>query len=395
VSAAPLVYLVAGEQSGDNIGAAIMRGLAATGEVRFAGVGGEEMRAAGLEPLFDAGELARYGLVELLPGIVRLWRRRREILRDIAARRPALLITIDAPTFNIGLAARRPAGLPAVHVSAPKAWAYGKWRIGQMARHYDRLLAFTAFEAAPFVAAGVDCAVIGHPALETGAGTGDGAGFRARHGISPERPLLLLLPGSRDSELARHLDLFLDVAAELRVERPDIALVVPTLAVYEARIRTALAERGFGDAVVAAGRGERFDAFAAADAALAASGTVTVELALADVPMAIAYRLHPLTAWLIFRLADPEIRHAGFANLVVDTPRIPEFLQEACTKDNVVAAMRKVLFDEEFRAAQRTQLAEARVAFGAGRGSPIDKAVAAIREILDRQDKNRGGRDAR
>src|SRR5271170_2962070 len=206
----PLIYLIAGEASGDVLGGRLMAALLARRpELRFAGIGGEQMARQGLTSWFPMRELALMGLLEVLPKVVALRRRMRETVADVTERRPAAVVTIDSPGFTLRvLRAIAPLGVPRAHYVAPQVWA---WRPGRV-RHYgglwDRLLCLLPFEPAFFARHGLPASFVGHPVLESGAGGGDAARFRATHSLAPDAKVLALLPGSRRGEVRRLLPVF-------------------------------------------------------------------------------------------------------------------------------------------------------------------------------------------
>jgi lipid-A-disaccharide synthase len=372
-----LLYLVAGEASGDILGARLMAALAARHPgLRFAGIGGARMQAEGLVSLFPMEELSLMGLAEVLPSLARLIRRLGETEADIAAKRPAALVTIDAPSFTLRLAGRvRPKGVRVIHYVAPQVWAWRPWRVKRIARVVDRLLCLLPFEPAFFSGAGIDARFVGHPILE-GAVAGDAAAFRARHGLGQERRILAVMPGSRGGELARHLPVFGEAIARLRAQVPALAPVALSLPRHEPRMTAAWPE-----VPVLTADAEKRDALAAASAALVKSGTSSLEVALAGVPQVVAYRVNPLTAAIIRRIVT--VRHASLVNILAATPAIPELLQENCTGERLAAALLPLLAGGAEAAAQRQAYAEARAALSpAGGLTPSGAAAEAILDAL-------------
>ena len=215
----PLLYLIAGEPSGDLLGGSLMAALKhrTGGQVRFAGVGGPKMIEQGLEPLFPMTELAVFGLAEILPRLRRLMRRGEETVADIARLRPAALVTIDSPGFTLRVAQRVvPLGVPRVHYVAPSVWAWKPERAAKIAKYLTHLLALLPFEPPYFEKEGLPCTFVGHSAIEGPAGRGDGAAFRARHGLAPNRRVIVMLPGSRTGEIDRLLPVFLETLRRLQ-----------------------------------------------------------------------------------------------------------------------------------------------------------------------------------
>jgi len=378
---APLVYLLAGEPSGDNLGGRIMQALKrrAAGELRFAGVGGDRMVGEGLETLFPLSELSIMGMAEILPHVPRMYRMIWRLARDIRQRRPAVVLTIDNTAFNFAVANRaRGHGIPLVHLNAPKVWAYRPGRVRRVARYYDHLLCLLPFEPPYFHRAGLPASFIGHPVVESGADRGDGARFRAAYGIDPAATLLAVLPGSRRGEIDRLMQDFAGAVRLVAAQTPGLRVVLPTVRAMEPTVRAAVA--GWDPApIVVVGDAEKFDAFAASDVALAASGTVSLELNLARVPMVIAYRVSALSAAIVRRLV--RVRHITIANLVLgDRGVIPELTQEDCTPERLADAVLGLIHSPSARAAQVEAAAEAMRLLGHG-GSPPSLRAADI--LLD------------
>lgn len=376
----PLICIVTGEPSGDLLGARLMAALsrATNGRARFMGVGGESMQAQGLDSLADLSEFAVMGFVEVLPKAARILRRVREITDAIVAARPDVLITVDSWGFTgrLNRAVRaRGLGIPQIHYVAPMVWAWKEKRAEGVAKAVDHLLCLLPNEPPYFERHGLACTHVGHPVVEGGAGKGDAAGFRAVHGIPAEAPLLCVLPGSRRSETGRLLPVFADALARLRVRFPDLHVVAPTVATVAADVERA-ARAWPVPAVVVRGEAARYDAFAAADAAMAASGTVGLELALAKVPHLVAYRVSGFSAWLVRRLVT--VRYVNLVNLTLDRAVVPELLQEDCTGPALAAMVERLLTDDALRAAQRDAFAEATVQLAGGPGRPSDRAAAVV-----------------
>lgn len=343
------VYLVAGEPSGDVIGARLIEALRGRtgGALDVRGVGGPEMASAGMTSLFPYGELAIMGLTEVIPSIPRILRRMREVARDIEAFRPDVLVTIDAPSFVFGVLKRLPEGIcPRVHYVAPQVWAWRAGRVHKYAKRFDRLLTLFSFEPPYFEAVGLPTTFVGHPAVEGGLDRGDGPGFRARHGIAPDARVLCVLPGSRRGEVARLGDVLSETVRRVCVDRPDLRIVIPAAANVAQAVRELVSDWP-GTPVVVEGVAERIDAFAAADLALAASGTVTLELARVGVPTVVVYRVSRLTGAIARRMI--RVRYASMANILADEEVFPEFLQHNCRAELVSPAAGALLDDPQAR----------------------------------------------
>jgi lipid-A-disaccharide synthase len=375
----PLIFLIAGEPSGDALGARLMAALKRVGppDLRFAGVGGERMIAEGLASLFPMSDLSVMGLAEVVPRIPRLMRRMRQTARAIREQRPDAVVTIDAPDFCKGVWKRlgrrdRPR---LIHYVAPTVWAWRSGRAKTLARRIDRLLCLLPFEPPYFEKEGLAASFVGHPVLESGAGRGDGAAFRKRHRISDDAKLLCVLPGSRRGEVKRMLPAFAETVAILHKKFLNLAIVMPTVAAVADGVRAAAPEFG-SQVLVVEGDAEKYDAMAASDAALAASGTVALELGLARVPMVIAYRVNALTAAVVRRMI--KVRYATITNLLLDREAVPELIQEDCRPDRLAVEVSLMIEDRAVRAAQMEASAKALAMLGAGDIPPSERAARVV-----------------
>ena len=287
----PLIYLVAGEASGDVLGSRLMAALRAMRpDVAFAGVAGPRMQAEGMESLFPIEDLAVMGLVEILPRLRTLRRRMLSVVDDIAARRPAVVVTVDSPGFGLHVLRRIAAlGIKRVQYVAPQVWAWREHRVKRFPGLWDELLCLLPFEQAYFARHGLAARFVGHPVVQSGADRGDAARFRQRHGLAPDATVLVLMPGSRRSEAPRLLPVFARTVALLAAELPGIAPVIPVSHAVAAQVRQQAANWPVRPVIVTE-LDDKHDAYAAAAAALTKSGTSTLELALAGVPMAVTYR---------------------------------------------------------------------------------------------------------
>ena len=392
----PLLFLAAGEPSGDVLGAALMAALRdeTGGAARFMGVGGTAMAAEGLDSLFSQDELAVMGLVEVLPRLPRLIRRIRETAAACLAARPDALLTIDSPGFGLRVARRVRAADPAIrtiHYVAPSVWAWRPGRAKKMAAYVDHLLALLPFEPPYFTAHGMSCDFVGHPAAaRPRAGDAEIAALRASLAIPPGAPVLLALPGSRLGEVRRHCGPFGAVVALLAQRLPGLRVILPTVGAVAEPVRALtqdwaappdiLDPRGLSPAVADA---RKWAGFAAADAALAASGTVTLELAAAGTPMVAVYRTHPLTAQIVRRLVRVET--ANLVNLVAGSRVVPEFLQEYFQPPAVADALTPLFSASPERAAQAEDAARVLKALGAEGPPPALRAARSVLAALDRR----------
>ncbi len=350
----PLIYLIAGEPSGDLLASRLMRALKkkTDGKVRFAGVGGETMIENGFESLFDSSELAVMGVAEVIPSIPRIMARIRQTVDDIVAKKPDVVVTVDSWSFsarvNQGLRSLN-TGIPQIHYVAPQVWAWKKKRAKTCGRYIDRLMALLPYEAKYFEPYGLKVDFVGHPVVEGGAAKGDGAAFRKANNIPEQTKLLCVLPGSRRSETKYLLPVFKETVAALAKKYPDMRVVMPTVVTVEKTVKAAVSDWTLPVQVVT-GEANRYDAFAACDAALAASGTVALELAMAKVPYTIAYKMSPVSSWLARKLVKG--KYVNLVNILADREIVKEYLLKDCTAENLTAEVEKLLDDEAYRQTQ-------------------------------------------
>ncbi len=391
MTAAPLVFLIAGEPSGDVLGGRLMAALdhATGGRVRFAGVGGPNMESNGLASLFPMADLTVMGVAEVVPRLPRIVRRLRQTVAAAKSSRPAAVVTIDSPDFSFRVGQRlKGRGFPLIHYVAPTVWAWRSGRARAIAAFLDHVLALLPFEPPYFEAEGLACTFVGHPVVESGAGDGDGASFRRRHGIESQAPLICFLPGSRASEVGPLMPVFGQTLAKLRLGRPDLRAVIAAAASVS-DIVTAAA-RGWPTApLMVSDTAEKHDAFAAADVALAASGTVALELAMAGTPAVIAYKINPLTAFLARRLI--RVRFVSLVNIILDRPIVPEFLQNDCRPERLEAAIDHLLGDGEARARQVAAGREALHRLGLGGPPTGERAARVVLDVIERYSKQPKG----
>lgn len=379
----PFFYLIAGEPSGDAIGGRLMDALVERtgGRVRFAGIGGPRMAERGLHSLFPMSDLTLFGAAEVLPKARRILRRVRETVDAVHAADPDAVVSIDVPGFAFRVQKRLKTH-PAlrIHYVAPTVWAYRPGRAKAIARFLDHLLVLLPFEPPYFQREGLASTFVGHPVVEEGAGHGDGARYRAAHGIAADRPVLCVLPGSRGSEIGTLLPIFGAVLEAAAARFPDLHLAVPSVPHVEAAVRAAVQAWPL-PATVTTDADEKYDAFAASRAALAASGTVSLELTLAKVPMVVAYRLNPLSAlWL-----RPQLRvsYVSLVNILLDRPVVPEFLQARCRVGEIAPALLDLLAGGPMREAQLSGLAEGAAMFDPGGQPPSMQAAEAILRLVE------------
>ena len=377
----PLIYIIAGEASGDVLGARLMTTLRRQRpDLAFAGVGGPRMIEYGLHSLHPMSDLAVMGLVEILPRIPLIRRRLAQTMADIGARRPDVLVTIDSPGYTKHVLKRAAKlGLKRVHYVAPQVWAWHEERVRKFPGLWDRLLCLLPFEPAWFAARGVAGSFVGHPVLESGAGDGDGARFRTRHGLTQER-ILILMPGSRRSEVPRLLPIFEEVVHRLARSAPNIRPVLPVSAIVADTVRRATATWKTKPIIVTELE-DKHDAYAAASVALTKSGTSTLELALAGVPMAVTYRVNPISAAIARRAI--KIPHVAMVNLLAGREVVPELLQERCRADILERTVLELLGNDAAIERQTSAVADILASLRPVEGVPSDAAACQVLELLD------------
>ncbi|MBR0678934.1 lipid-A-disaccharide synthase [Roseomonas eburnea] len=382
-----LVYVVAGEASGDVLGARLIAALRARRpDLRFAGIGGPRMAEQGVPSLFPYGELALMGLLEVLPRIFRLKRLLADAVADVAAKRPAVLVTIDSPGFTLRVAERvRPLGIPVVHYVAPQVWAWRPGRVVKLRQKVDRILCLLPFEPVFFESAGIPVTFVGHPVLESGADAGDAARFRAAHALPEADRPVIVMPGSRRMEVSRLLPVF-GAALRLAEQRlPGLRPVVPVAPIVAEAVRHAAADWPVPPILVE-GNDAKHDAFAAVAASggagLIKSGTSSLEMAVAGIPHVVAYRVNPVTAAIVRRLV--KVPHASLVNLLAEREVVPERIQEACTPEALAETLLRPMLEPDVAAAQRAGFAESLAKLRAPEGLPSVAAAEAVLRMLER-----------
>jgi lipid-A-disaccharide synthase len=378
------VFLVAGEASGDALGGPLMTALRArlAGNVRFRGVGGAAMEAQGLASLFPMAELTAMGLNGVIAKLPTILRRLRETVGAVVAAPPDLLILIDSPDFNLRVAKRVRRRLPYLTIIdyvSPTVWVWRPGRARAMRPNIDHVLALLPFEPGVHERlGGPPCSYVGHPLLER----------LSELRPSPEeqadreggQPLVLVLPGSRYSEIRRLLPVFGETLPRLAELRGMIDFVLPTLPVFAAEIAAEIEKWSVKPRIVTEDA-EKYAAFRGARAALAASGTVTLELALSGVPTVAAYRVSAIEAPILRRVI--RIPSTILPNLILEENIVPEFHQEKCTADNLVAALEPLLENGPARQRQLDGFARLDQAMAVGGEKPSERAARIVLESFE------------
>ena len=378
-------FLIAGEPSGDRLGGALMAGLRTLDpSIAFSGIGGPMMQEEGLESLFPMTELSLMGIWEVLPKYRALKRRIAETADAVIAAAPDVLVTIDSPDFCLRVArqvrARAP-GITTVHYVAPSVWAWRPGRAAKMAEVIDHVLAILPFEPPLMHEAGMSCDFVGHPVVaEPLAGPEDAAAFRAAHGIDADAPLALCLPGSRRGEVARLAPRFDEALIRLRDRVPELRVVLPTVPGVRGMVNE-MVKRWPCAPVVIETEADKCAAFAAADLALAASGTVSLELAANGVPMVIGYDMAPLSRVLIGMLLKTDT--VTLVNLVSETRVVPEFLGKNCRPGPMANALIALLDDPTAREDQLAAMDLTMQRLGKGGEPPGLRAARSVLQAVE------------
>ncbi|MFH1158131.1 MAG: lipid-A-disaccharide synthase [Pseudomonadota bacterium] len=380
------IFLVAGEASGDFLGASLMHALKGQHpDAEFFGVGGSLMTEEGLTSFFPMKEISIMGIAEVLPKLFHILARIRQTSREILKTRPDAVVTIDSPDFCFRVVKRvksKTKTIPCIHYVAPSVWAWRPGRAKKVARFLDHMLTLLPFEPPYFERHGLASTFVGHPVVERLSQRGNGEYFLWKHGIKETQPILCLLPGSRMSEVSRLLKKFCATAAIVLRRRPDTVIVVPTLPHLRKHLEKFFAGKGINPILIDRNE-EKFDCFSASTAALAASGSVSLELAITDTPHIIAYRVNPISAclarWLI------KTPYVNLVNILLERPVVPELLQERCEVETMAKEILELLERRDARASQLMYFREALIKIGLGDPeSPGQKAAKAVLSVIDK-----------
>lgn len=375
--------LVVGEPSGDVLGAEIMIALKTLtgGDIRMTGVGGMHMAQQGMVSLYSLEATAIMGVQEALPKIPAILKEIRD-LADYARREvPDAVVLIDAPDFTHRVAKRLKKvapNIPVIKYVAPQVWATRPWRAKKLGRIIDHQLALLPFEPQFFEGYGLPTTFVGHPAVERKDG-GDGASFRVRHNIPAEARTLGVMIGSRSVEVKHLGEVFRETARRLAEEVEGLHCILPTVPHVAAKVR-ALAETWPTPVSVVEGAEDKAGAFAACEVALAASGTISTELAIAGVPTVIGYRLGAVTSWIGLKLLMTD--YVTLINIIRDKAVMPEFFADNCTPENLTTAVLDLLTSQVARDAQREEMTLALKEMGMGAEAPSMRAAKAILDVI-------------
>ena len=368
------ILLSAGEASGDMYAAQLVAALKARSNCEIFGMGGDQMRAAGVDVIQDYSEVSVLGITEILAHLPQLIRAMRKLVDAAKQRRPALAILTDFPGFHLRLARKlKPLGVRNVYYICPQFWAWRPWRVRIVKRRFALALCIFPFEEKFFGDAGVPVKFIGHPLVGKVAPIRTREVFFAAHGLDAAKKLVTVLPGSRNSELARHLPVLREVCAQIQTRLP-VQFVIAAAAGHV----NALQPGWPANVSVRILEGQTYDALAHADVSIVCSGTATVEAALLDAPMVVVYRVTPLTALLAKPLVRTE--HFSMINLIAGRRVVPELIQKDFTPERVIAEVLRLLRDPSAVSTMRTELAEVRRKLGPPRA--VERAADAITALL-------------
>lgn len=378
------IFILAGEPSGDVIGARLMQALRKRPDgfdIEFFGVGGMRMQAEGLSSLFPMEELSLMGFTEVLPHVPKLLKRLSETRKEIVRQQPDMALTIDSPGFSLRLQERLDGQtLKRVHYVAPQVWAWRRGRAAKLGAKIDHLLALLPFEPPFFKNHGLACSFVGHPIIEEAERRGDGARFRKRYQQPDDVPIICLLPGSRLAEIKQHMPVMRETANRLAQRFPRLRLILPTLPSLTPILRPMVEDWPIQPLILDE-RADRFDAYAASRLAIAASGTVTLELALANLPHITIYRTGAITAWLARRMIHVE--HVNLVNLILNRPVVPEWLQEDCNPERITVSALHLIEDPDHHQSQKAALGEVMTMLRGGESCPpSEQAAKRVLELL-------------
>jgi lipid-A-disaccharide synthase len=375
----PVIALVAGEASGDQLGAALVQQLRLRyPHARFVGIGGRRMQEEGVEAWWDARELAVMGLFEVLSHFPRLLKLRRELRRRLLDLRPDVFIGIDAPDFNLGLEIQlRRMGIRTVHYVSPTVWAWREKRVRKIARAADLVLCLFPFEPAFFEGHGVAATYVGHPMADQIEADSDPAAARGLIGLNPAATTVALLPGSRVSEVSRLASPMIEAARLLRAQYPDLQFVT-AMANEEVDAIFGQAMRDLSEDQVTRILGRPRQVIAAADAVLCASGTATLETMLVNRPLVMVYRIAPSTFWLLKNLKIIRPQLFSLPNILAGSALIPELVQDEADSERMAAEIRRWLENPGQRDELRQRFDELRAQLRCGASERAAAAVAGL-----------------
>ncbi len=379
------IYLIAGEPSGDLLGSRLMRALKKKcgKAVHFYGVGGDTMEAAGLKSLFDISDLAVMGLAEVIPSIPKIMGLIKKTVQDIERVHPDVVVTIDSWSFCSRIhkiLRQKKLGIPQVHYVAPQVWAWKKKRAKTMYKYINLLLTLFPYEPKYFTPYHLHTVFVGHPVIESGVIHADGKEFRRRYKVPENKTIITVLPGSRKNEVSKLLPVFLETVERLQKENKHYFFVIPTVKTVAEQVKEEVKKSGQKILIVES-ENDRYGAFRASSAAIAASGTVALELAICNVPHIVAYKVSPLTALMVRHFL--KIEFVNLSNILTGREIVPELLQERCVSGNIAAYINHFIRrDDEWYEKQMDGFAKVRKILGQGEQTPSENAADIILKLI-------------
>ncbi len=378
------IYLIAGEPSGDLLGSRLMRALVkkTDGNVEFYGTGGDTMEAEGLKSLFDISDLAVMGLIEVIPSIPKVLRHIKSTVADILQIKPDIVITIDSWSFScrVHKALRKlKTGIPQLHYVAPQVWAWKKKRARTMYKYIDGLMTLLPQEPKYFTPYHLETTFVGHPVIESEVLHADGDEFRRKYNIPANKKIISILPGSRHNEVKMLMSVFLDSAKILLEKDPNFYFVIPTVKTVSKQVKAIAAASGLPLQVVET-QEDRYNAFRASSAAIAASGTVALELAICHIPHIIAYKVSKLTAFIAARIM--KIQFVNLSNIMLGREIVPELLQQRCVSGNIAQYILELLKHGDLYQKQMDGFAKVKEILSNGEQTPSENAADVVLNMI-------------
>lgn len=377
------IYLIAGEPSGDLLGSRFMCAMKAKNpDVEFFGVGGESMEREGLKSLFDISDLAIMGLAEVVPSIPKVLRLIKQTVNDIVQCNPDVIMTIDSWSFGARVQKKirkKKLGIPQVHYVAPQVWAWKKKRARTMYKYVDLLLTLLPQEPKYFTPYNLEAICVGHPVIESQVVNGDAEAFRKQYDIEKDKTIISVLPGSRHNEVSLLLPVFLESAKLLLQKNENLHFVIPTVKTVAERVKKMCAGTELPITIVE-DEISRYGAFKASSAAIAASGTVALELAIAGVPHIVGYKVSPFSAWLVKHFLH--IQFVNLSNIILGREIIPEVLQERCIPVNIALYIQGLLNKDSWYEKQVEGFTKVRQLLGMGEQTPSERACEIICDLI-------------
>ncbi len=379
------VYLIAGEPSGDLLGSRLMRALRkkTNGAVEFYGIGGDTMEAEGLTSLFDISDLAVMGLVEVIPSIPKILRHIKNTVEDIQKIKPDIVVTVDSWSFSARVhkkLRRLKTGIPQLHYVAPQVWAWKKKRARTMYKYIDALMTLLPQEPKYFTPYHLETVFVGHPVIESEVLLASGDDFRRKYGVAEDKKVICVLPGSRHNEVSLLFPVFAEAAKQLLEKDPNLYFVIPTVKTVSQRVRKYAEELNLPITIVESQQ-DRYSAFRAASAAIAASGTVALELAIIHVPHIVAYKVSKLTAFIVSKIM--KIQFVNLSNIMLGREIVPELLQQRCVAGNIIHYITELLQKKDLYQKQMADFDKVKKLLECGKQTPSENAADFVLKLIN------------